>query len=123
MSTSSGKIESDRSAIGLYINSLALQAVIEQWANKVVSMPKVESPASPTSSISSSYVNTYSKNEGCIKEVIHSARTVLTHVVQGFLPDDYLKHAPVRTYFRILTSAMFLLKVEISRTSFYERLI
>ena len=75
-------------------------------------MPQVDSPASPASSISSSYVNIYSKNERYIKEVIYSARTVLKHVVQGFLPDDYLKHAPVRTIFRILTSAMFLLKVD-----------
>lgn len=32
-------------------------------------------------------------------------------MVDGLLPDDYLKHVPVRTYFRILSAAMFLLKV------------
>ena len=31
-------------------------------------------------------------------------------VVDGLLPGDYLKHAPVRTYFRIISGAMFLLK-------------
>ncbi len=30
--------------------------------------------------------------------------------MEGLLPDDYLKHAPVRTYFRIISGAMFLLK-------------
>ena len=74
-------------------------------------MPQVDSPASPDSSISSSYANIYKQNERYIGEVIFSARTVLKAVVEGFLPDDYLKHAPVRTIFRILTSAMFLLKV------------
>jgi len=46
-----------------------------------------------------------------IKEVVDASRSLLTTVVEGLLPGDYLKHAPVRTYFRIISGAMFLLKV------------
>lgn len=96
---------------GLYINSLALQAVLEQWTNKVNETPQMEGPISPTSSISSSYASLYNRNEPYIREVINSSRIVLRHVVEGLLPNDQLKHAPVRTYFRIVSAAMFLLKV------------
>jgi len=92
---------------------LALQAVLEQWTTKVNAIPQTEGPASPASSISSSFAGLYSRNEQYIKEVIGSSRIVLRHVVEGLLPDDQLKHAPVRTYFRIISAAMFLLKVYI----------
>ncbi|PSR78889.1 hypothetical protein BD289DRAFT_492828 [Coniella lustricola] len=45
-----------------------------------------------------------------IREVVEGSRNLLRTVVEGLLPDDYLKHAPVRTYFRIISGAMFLLK-------------
>ncbi|KAL6721708.1 zinc finger transcriptional activator [Lecanora helva] len=100
----------DNSLSGLYINSLALQAVLEQWTGKLNAMPQTENPVSPASSISSSYASLYNRNEPYIKEVIDSSRIVLKHVVEGLLPEDQLKHAPVRTYFRIISAAMFLLK-------------
>jgi len=95
----------------LYINALALQAVLEQWTTKTNAKPASDSPASPASSISSSFTTYYGKNEPYIKEVIDSSRTVLRHVVEDLLPNDYLKHAPVRTFFRIVSATMFLLKV------------
>ena len=61
--------------------------------------------------MSSSYANLYNRNEPYIREVIESSRTVLRHVLDVLLPDDHLKHAPVRTYFRIISASMFLLKV------------
>jgi hypothetical protein len=45
-----------------------------------------------------------------IREVVEGSRNLLRTVVEGLLPGDYLKHAPVRTYFRIISGAMFLLK-------------
>lgn len=54
----------------------------------------------------------YSRNQACIKEVVDASRTILRYVVYDLLPDDYLKHAPVRVYFRIVSAAMFLLKVD-----------
>ena len=53
----------------------------------------------------------YRGNEEYIGEVIDASRNILRVVVDGLLPDDYLKHTPVRTYFRVLSAAMFLLKV------------
>ncbi|KAF6222363.1 hypothetical protein HO133_001449 [Letharia lupina] len=96
--------------ITLYINSLALQAVMEHWAAKANPLPQGESPQSPVSTMSSSYASVYNRNEPYIREVIDSSRTVLRHVLDVLLPNDHLKHAPVRTYFRIISAAMFLLK-------------
>ena len=92
------------------MNGLALQAVIEQWTNKIGNSDHT-APQSPESSISSSFSNLYSRNESFIREVVDASRTVLQHVVYDLLPNDYLKHAPVRAYFRIVSAAMFLLKV------------
>ena len=41
--------------------------------------------------------------------MVEGSRNLLRTVVEGLLPGDYLKHAPVRTYFRIISGAMFLL--------------
>ena len=84
---------------------------MEHWAAKANPLPQGESPQSPVSTMSSSYASLYSRNEPYIREVIESSRTVLRHVLDVLLPDDHLKHAPVRTYFRIFSAAMFLLKV------------
>jgi hypothetical protein len=43
--------------------------------------------------------------------VIEGCRNVLKVVVDGLLPNEYLKHCPVRTYFRIISVAVILLKV------------
>ena len=53
----------------------------------------------------------YSRNQAYIKEVVDASRTILRYVVYDLLPTDSLKHAPVRVYFRIVSAAMFLLKV------------
>ncbi|KAG6001755.1 hypothetical protein E4U21_003866 [Claviceps maximensis] len=45
-----------------------------------------------------------------VREVVDGCRNLLRTVVDGLLPGGYLKHAPVRTYFRIISGAMFLLK-------------
>ncbi|KAL8795065.1 MAG: hypothetical protein Q9195_002362 [Heterodermia aff. obscurata] len=82
----------------VYINSLALQAVLEQWTS------------SASQSHSQSLSNVYKTNEIYIKEVVSASRNLLRQVVDGLLPNDYLKHVPVRTFFRILSGAMFLLK-------------
>ena len=90
---------------------------MEHWAAKANPAPQNESPQSPVSTLSSSYAGFYSRNEPFIREVIESSRTVLRNVLNVLLPDDHLKHAPVRTYFRIISAAMFLLKVIEKRSS------
>lgn len=97
--------------------------MLEQWTTKVNALPQNEGPSSPTSSISSSFTGLYSRNEQYIKEVIDSSRIVLRHVVEGLLPDDRLKHAPVRTYFRIISAAMFLLKVRLPHSRLHSSLL
>jgi hypothetical protein len=51
-----------------------------------------------------------SADQDYVREVVNGSRNLLKTVVVGLLPGDYLKHAPVRTYFRIISGAMFLLK-------------
>lgn len=92
---------------GVYINSLALQAVLEQWT---ANGGQDYNPQNPGAS-SVSLVGSYKRNEYYIKEVIDASRSLLRHVVNGLFPEDNLKHAPVRTHMRILSGAMFLLKV------------
>lgn len=96
--------------LGLYLNGLGLQAVIEHWTNKAGGNDQQANAQSPASTTSSSF-STNSQNETYIKEVIDASRIILRHVVHDLLPNDYLKHAPVRAYFRIVSAAMFLLKV------------
>ncbi|KAL8760179.1 MAG: hypothetical protein Q9199_000201 [Rusavskia elegans] len=93
----------DLDYIRLYIFSLALQAVLGHWTNNVA-------PATDEQMSNMTFSELYRRNEAYITEVVKAARNLLKLVVDGLLPGDYLKHAPVRTYFRILSGAMFLLK-------------
>lgn len=83
----------------VYMNSLGLQAVLDQWGSN-----GSQAQAQQLSSL-------YWKNEVYVNEVVSASRNLLRQVVDGLLPDDYLKHVPVRTFFRVLSGAMFLLKV------------
>ncbi|KAL8803770.1 MAG: hypothetical protein Q9182_002980 [Xanthomendoza sp. 2 TL-2023] len=87
----------------LYVFSLALQAVLGHWTTNVA-------PGNEEQMSNLAFSELYRRNEVYIIEVVKAARNLLRLVVDGLLPDDYLKHAPVRTYFRILSGAMFLLK-------------
>ncbi|KAI9793100.1 MAG: hypothetical protein M1816_000998 [Peltula sp. TS41687] len=111
----------------VYINSLALQAVVERCANgganNNASSQNLEPPGMTTpegfSPRSRAYAGNipystvaglYGGDQGYIKEVVDASRNLLRTVVDGLLPGGYLQHAPVRTYFRIVSGAMFLLK-------------
>ena len=73
--------------------------MLDQWASNA------------SQSHSQSLSSVYRSNEIWIKEVVNSSRNLLQQVVDGLSPGVYLKHVPVRTFFRILSGAMFLLKV------------
>ncbi|KAM5353943.1 hypothetical protein ACJ41O_000593 [Fusarium nematophilum] len=112
--------------VRIYINSLSLQAVVERCTNQAghtassghngSSAPNGHPQLSPQTMIN------YGKlplgqlggftvdDQEYIREVVEGSRNLLRTVVEGLLPGDYLKHAPVRTYFRIISGAMFLLK-------------
>lgn len=112
--------------VRIYVNSLSLQAVVERCANFAsgTSATAPDATGSLTSGLqlSPKTQDIFGKmpigniggvsvaDQEYIKEVVEGSRNLLRTVVEGLLPDDYLKHAPVRTYFRIISGAMFLLK-------------
>jgi hypothetical protein len=104
--------------VRIYVNSLSLQAVVERCTTNAPGAPGngVGGNMSPETQ------NLYGKmplarlggfgpvDQEYVKEVVDGSRNLLKTVVDGLLPNGYLKHAPVRTYFRIISGAMFLLK-------------
>ncbi|CEJ92095.1 Putative Fungal Zn binuclear cluster domain containing protein [[Torrubiella] hemipterigena] len=101
--------------VRIYVNSLSLQAVVERCTNHPNGQPT-------TTTLSPQTLINYGKlplgqlggftvqDQEYVREVVEGSRCLLRTVVEGLLPSGYLKHAPVRTYFRIISGAMFLLK-------------
>ncbi|KAL2188497.1 hypothetical protein L209DRAFT_751463 [Thermothelomyces heterothallicus CBS 203.75] len=110
--------------VRIYINSLALQAVVERCTSNAGggSGPGGSVSGQSAPQLSPQTQNYYGKlplgqlggfgaeDQEYVREVVNGSRNLLRTVVEGLLPGDYLKHAPVRTYFRIISGAMFLLK-------------
>ncbi|CRL26142.1 Fungal transcriptional regulatory protein, N-terminal [Penicillium camemberti] len=104
----------------LYINSLALQAVVDRWTTMSNESAQNHSqtqngqPAPGPSNSSNSWFQTlnelYRVNEHYIQEVIDSSRKILQTVLDGLVPEGRLRHAPIRTFFRILSGMIFILK-------------
>ena len=86
----------------VYVNSVALQAIVEHFNRNTEGGAAV-----PISSM----LNPYDGNKDYCVEVLTAARSILQTVVEDLLPDNHLKHVPIRTYSRILAGAMFCLKV------------
>ncbi|KAK0722579.1 hypothetical protein B0T26DRAFT_771200 [Lasiosphaeria miniovina] len=111
--------------VRIYINSLSLQAVVERCTNNAGgggSVPGGSVSGNSAPQLSPQTQNYYGKlplgqlggfgvdDQEYVREVVNGSRNLLRTVVDGLLPGGYLKHAPVRTYFRIISGAMFLLK-------------
>jgi hypothetical protein len=109
--------------VRIYVNSLSLQAVVERCTNNAGNHTSGSGNGANTGNgLSPETQNYYGKlplarlggfstaDQDYCKEVVDGSRNLLKTVVDGLLPGDYLKHAPVRTYFRIISGAMFLLK-------------
>jgi len=111
--------------VRIYVNSLSLQAVVERCTNNAggngsAAGGSVSGHSAPQ--LSPQTQNYYGKlplgqlggfgveDQEYVREVVSGSRNLLRTVVEGLLPGDFLKHAPVRTYFRIISGAMFLLK-------------
>jgi len=104
-----------------YINSLSLQAVVERCTSGAAGHSS-GGPHGETVQLSPQTQSYYGKmplgqlgsfsaeDQQYVREVVDASRNLLRTVVDGLLPQGYLKHAPVRTYFRIISGAMFLLK-------------
>lgn len=110
--------------VRIYVNSLALQAVVDRCTNNAGGGTAPGGSVSGHSGpqLSPQTQHYYGKlplgqlggfgpqDQEYVKEVVAGSRNLLRTVVDYLLPGDYLKHAPVRTYFRIISGAMFLLK-------------
>ncbi|KAK3357291.1 hypothetical protein B0T25DRAFT_452221 [Lasiosphaeria hispida] len=111
--------------VRIYVNSLSLQAVVERCTNNAGgggSAPAGSVSGHSAPQLSPQTQNYYGKlplgqlggfgveDQEYVREVVNGSRNLLRTVVEGLLPGEYLKHAPVRTYFRIISGAMFLLK-------------
>lgn len=107
--------------VRIYVNSLSLQAVVERCTSNAGNIQSAAT-AGNGNGLSPQTQNYYGKlpltrlggfgpeDQQYVKEVVDGSRNLLRTVVEGLLPHNYLKHAPVRTYFRIISGAMFLLK-------------
>lgn len=113
--------------VRIYVNSLSLQAVVERCTSNAAGTAVVAPTASGSMTASGLQLSPKTQevfnkmpltqmggfnhaDQEYVKEVVEGSRNLLRTVVEGLLPGDYLKHAPVRTYFRIISGAMFLLK-------------
>ncbi|KAL4889595.1 hypothetical protein BDV59DRAFT_186146 [Aspergillus ambiguus] len=99
----------------LYVNSLALQAVVDRWTtmSNEAALAQSGRPGSGPSSSSGWFhvlMELYRVNEQYIQEVVDASRKILQTVLDELVPGDHLKHAPVRTCFRILSGMIFILK-------------
>jgi len=106
----------------VYINALSLQAVAERCANEQTFSLNDPPLEMARSSITTNGVRsdvaiappTLAKLLGGDRPYLHevgeAARNLLKVVVDGLYPGEYLRHAPVRTYFRIVSVAIMLLK-------------
>ncbi|KAK6528887.1 hypothetical protein TWF694_004118 [Orbilia ellipsospora] len=122
----------------LYVNSLALQAVVDRATNTNLNPSNLSgstkkkdatapmdlngnatiTPATflappPVMASNPGYATLMqicAGDEEYIKEVVDASRCLLLTVIRKLLPGGWLKHAPVRTYMRIASAAMYLLK-------------
>ncbi|GAB1215474.1 hypothetical protein ATERTT37_004664 [Aspergillus terreus] len=99
----------------LYVNSLALQAVVDRWTTMSNEAAQAQNgrPGCGSSSNSGWFhvlMELYRVNEQYIQEVVDASRKILQTVLEELVPGDHLKHAPVRTCFRILSGMIFILK-------------
>lgn len=86
------------------LHQLALQAVVERCANNNTgSAGKIIPP--------NVLDQWFGSDRQHVDEVMQACRNVLRVVVDGLAPGGYLKHAPVRTFFRIVSVTLVLVKV------------
>ena len=106
----------DNPHTGAFCNSHALQAVLDECAaDASTNNARSTTPLpgnTPPALLSSRLVDIMRVNAPFINELTDASRKLLQHAVDGLSgPTKLLKHVSSRTYFRILSCAMFLLKV------------
>ncbi|KAI9713064.1 MAG: hypothetical protein M1820_001049 [Bogoriella megaspora] len=99
----------------VFINAIALQAVVERCINNTSTTAQTEANLNghdvPSNVISPSTLMKWSgRDRQYINIIAEASRNLLTIVVDVLLSGNFLKHAPVRTYFRIISVGMLMLK-------------
>jgi len=88
--------------VRLYINSLALQAVAERESTHTVG-------------IDGQPVRVSEEDAIYIEHVVDASKSILTYTICEFAPKGYLKCSPVKVFLRIISAAVFLVKVITTR--------
>lgn len=88
------------------LHQLALQAVVERCANNNTGAAGKIIPPNVLD-------QWFGSDRQHVDEVMQACRNVLRVVVDGLAPGGYLKHAPVRTFFRIVSVTLVLVKVSV----------
>jgi hypothetical protein len=84
--------------IRLYINSLALQAVAER-------------ESSQTLGIDGQTIRISEEDAVFIGHVVEASKSILQYMIYEFAPRGLLRNSPVKIFLRIISAAVFLLKV------------
>ena len=106
----------------VYLNALALQAIAERCANETP-VQVIDTPAELARSAMGpngvraenaiapqTLLKWLGGDRKYMNQVGEASRSLLKTVVDDLYPGEYLKHAPVRTYFRIISVTIMLLK-------------
>jgi hypothetical protein len=83
--------------IRLYINSLALQAVAERESSQ--------------SAIDGQTLQVSDEDAVYIDHVVDASKSILNYMIYSFAPKGYLRSSPVKVFLRIISAAVFLVKV------------
>ena len=89
--------------IRLYINSLALQAVAERESSQ--------------SAIDGQALQVSDEDAVYIDHVVDASKSILNYMIYSFAPKGYLQSSPVKVFLRIISAAVFLVKVDPSSPS------
>ena len=84
--------------IRLYINSLAVQAVAERESSQGVGIDGQSVRVSDEEAI-------------YIEHVVDASKSILNYTIYEFAPRGYLRLSPVKVFLRIISAAVFLVKV------------
>jgi len=99
----------------VFINSLALQAVFERCINNSPRQGNAQSANDmidnePTPISPEEFQKWYGEDRVYVRRVVDGCRNVMRAVTEGLYPGGHLRNAPVRTYFRIISVSVILLK-------------
>jgi hypothetical protein len=85
--------------IRLYINSLALQAVAERESSQMIG-------------IDGQTIRISDEDAVYIGHVVEASKSILHYMIYEFAPRGFLRNSPVKVFLRIISAAVFLVKVE-----------